>query len=109
MKRQIDEELLLTSIQLQHRLDITAMTIHYWRQPAEDRPAIPHLVKKNGNKNAVFFPISEVEQWLNLYKPNKKGMVREDTCDCWHCKRRRRASDATSGRAAGINAPVEVV
>lgn len=109
MKFQVDEDQYLTSQQIEHRLDITPMTLYLWRKPSATMPAIPHIVQKRGNRNAIFFPIDEVEKWIELYRPEKKDLIRKDDCGCWHCNRRRRKANDLHKKSAGNNTPVEVI
>lgn len=94
------EHQLLTTTQLQHRLDVTTMTVHLWRKGTAERPAIPFIRKKRGTKFAIFFPLELVENWLALYKAGRSELIREDHCDCKHCTKRRATAKAPTTNTA---------
>lgn len=79
--------MLFTQKQLEHRLGMTAMTIHNWRKGYENLPPFPCTIAKRGEKGTrVIFDFSEVKKWLHANRPKLEELLEKNECNCRSCR-----------------------
>ena len=84
------------------------MTIFLWRQGDDRMPPLPCKLRPRGEqRHSLLYPISRVEGWLRLYRPELVEKLRENACQCKLCmgksvsKKRRRNSSEQFKRVIG--------
>lgn len=91
------ENALLTSRQLEHRLDVTPMTVWNWRQLEDPIPTtVLPGVKGRGGGSPVRFPIGPVAEWLNRNRPTIVHKLFEDSCQCSHCVKMQKLTETVA-------------
>jgi hypothetical protein len=86
---------ILTSKEVQHRLEITPMMLYYWRFPEKYQEAtgieaswipLPSLLERKGReRHTLLFPVNEVTEWLRMHRPLLVQKLKTDECQCDHC------------------------
>jgi len=88
-------EIQLTKIELEHRLEISPMTLYLWQKGSDTTPPLPHVKIPKGSKNTILFCYEEVLKWLIEYRPAlvaKLGVP----CGCKRCARNDRVQNNIS-------------
>ncbi len=89
----------LTPKQLEHRLGVTPMTLHYWRkpdlykqpsrkpQPADKNPPMPTVViEKSNHRRQVLFDLDAIRSWIEKYRPAYLKKL-SSVCNCKLCRK----------------------
>ncbi len=98
----------LTKIEVEHRLEITPMTLYLWQKGQGQWPVLPCIKVPKGERNAIFFDYKTTKNWLQQYRPNLVKKL-EKPCECKRCEKTRGTQASISPKPEGSNSVVAAV
>lgn len=97
--------------QMEHRLGVTAMTIHLWRKGLAGKNKIMPMPFKSealggsGKRSRIKFDEQEVLSWLKENRPGLVTKFEENSCGCAEC-RKSRALPIRTSQSNSVATPV---
>lgn len=76
----------LTKQEIEHRLEISPMTLYLWQKGKEDLPQLECVKVPRGKMNGILFKFEVVEDWLKKYRPKIVGKLYVP-CGCKRCNK----------------------
>lgn len=89
----------ITQKQLEHRLEVTPMTLYLWRKGEGFSYPLPCNVDPSGKKNRVAYDEDSVLKWLEVHRSNLVQKFKEDGCECSSCTKRRITHTGAEGNS----------